>query len=128
MFGWSDHATDPESAARRVDAMSSWLLSDVDATAEQRARIAQIVKDAVGELQPLRDRHQAAHRETLQLLAASTIDRARLEKLRSEQVQLADTASRRLLQATMDAAEALTPEQRAKLTQRWQQRTQRRHG
>ena len=128
VLGWSDHARDPETSARRIDAMTSWLLSDVDATAEQRARIAQVVKDAVGELRPLRDRHQAARRETLQLIAASTIDRARLEKLRSEQVQLVETVSRRLLQATLDAAEALTPEQRARLTERWQQRAQRHHG
>ena len=45
------------------------------------------------------------------------IDRGALEGLRSDQLQAADTASRRLTQALADVAEVLTPYQRQKLAE-----------
>lgn len=120
---------DPQAMEQRVEAMVQWMLADVDATPEQRARISAIAKGAVNDLAPLRAKHREARRTTLQLLAAPSIDRAQIERVRVEQMQLAETAARRMTQALIDAAEVLTPEQRAKLAQRWEQRRQRhRHG
>lgn len=113
---------DPAVAAKRIEAMVAYSLADIDATPEQRDRIATILKGAVNDLQASRKQHMQARRQSLELLAAPTIDRARLEKLRIEQMQLGDASSRRLLQAMMDAAEVLTPQQRAKIVERWQQR------
>ena len=48
-------------------------------------------------------------------LSKPTIDRVALEQLRTEGIELADTASTRLVEALADAAEVLTPEQRAEL-------------
>jgi Spy/CpxP family protein refolding chaperone len=84
------------------------------------------VKAAANELAPLRQRHVEARRKSLELLAQPTIDRAQLEALRVEQMQLGDTVTRRMLQATLDAAEVLSPDQRAKLVERWRQRRARR--
>lgn len=123
--GWHG-AMDPASAAKRIDAMTAWVLADIDATPEQRTRVANAFKAAANELLPLRQQHLQARRESLQLLAAPSIDRARLEKLRLDQMQLGETVSRRMLQAMMDAAEALDPAQRAQLAQRWQSRMERR--
>jgi DNA-binding response OmpR family regulator len=50
--------------------------------------------------------------------AAPTIDRARLEALRVDQMQLADQASQRITAALVEAAEVLTPAQRADLARR----------
>jgi len=61
------------------------------------------------------------------LLAAPTIDRAALEQVRVAQMQSADARSRRTLQAMADAAEVLTPEQRAKAAERMRRRMERRH-
>ena len=49
-------------------------------------------------------------------------DTSQLETLRSEQMQLGDSVSRRMLQAMIDSAEVLTPEQRSKAAERWQKR------
>ncbi len=125
-FGHHGGAMDPETMSRRIDAMTSWMLADIDASPEQRNRIAAIFKGAANDLAPLRERHRAARKEGLQLLSAPTIDRARLEQLRIEQMQLGDTASRRMLQAMTDAAEVLTPTQRAQLAQKWQEGRERR--
>jgi len=125
--GWHG-SMDPEALSRRIDAMTGWVLADIDATPEQKDRVASVIKGAANDLRPLRELHMQARKESLQLLAAPTIDRARLEKLRLDQMQLGETASRRMLQAMMDAAEVLNPEQRAKLVERWQQRMARRRG
>ena len=57
----------------------------------------------------------------MELLAAPSIDRAQIESIRVQQLQLADTATRRMTQAMTDAAEVLNPDQRAKLVAKWQQ-------
>lgn len=113
---------DPETRGRRIDAMTAWMLADVDATPEQRDRIAAIMKGAANDLAPLRQQHRQARRQSIELMAQPTIDRARLEQLRVQQMQLGDTTSRRMLQAMIDAAEVLNPEQRVRLAQRWQRR------
>jgi periplasmic protein CpxP/Spy len=58
-----------------------------------------------------------------EVLAAQTVDRARLETLRAEQMQLADATSKRITEAVAEAAEVLNPAQRAELSrqiERWQ--------
>jgi Spy/CpxP family protein refolding chaperone len=52
-----------------------------------------------------------------ELLLAPSVDRAQIEALRAEQVRALDEASKRLVGAFGDAAELLTPEQRAALAE-----------
>ena len=111
---------DPETAARRTDFMVRFMLSEVDASEEQQAKIAGIVKMAMSDLRPLRDGHAAGHKAGAELLSQPSVDREALESLRAEQMQLAETASRRIAQALADVAEVLTPEQRAALVERMQ--------
>jgi protein CpxP len=117
---------DPEARGQRIDAMVGRMLAQVDATPEQRSRVAAIFKQTAADLAPVREQRIRMRRETAQLLAAPTIDRAQLEKLRVDQMQLGDTVSRRMLQSMADAAEVLNPEQRAKLAELRQQRMERR--
>jgi Spy/CpxP family protein refolding chaperone len=122
--GWRGgmHDADPAVAARRLDAMVSYMLAAVDATAEQRAKIAAIFRRTADELKGSRQQHMQARRQTMTLLTAPEIDRAALEKLRGEQIRLAESTSQRMLQAMIESAEVLTPEQRTQLQARWQQR------
>jgi Spy/CpxP family protein refolding chaperone len=108
---------DPETMSRRIEAMTAYRLAEIDATPEQKSRIATIMMGAASELASMREQGRDLQRRSAQLLAAPTIDRAQLEALRVQQMQLRDTASRRLLQARADAAEVLTPEQRARLAE-----------
>ena len=117
---------DPESAARRIDAMVSFALADVDASAEQKGKIGEIAKGALKDLLPLRDEHKAARAKAVELLSAATIDRNAIEQVRAAELKLAETASKRLTQAIADAAETLQPAQRAKLAEKMKQRMERR--
>jgi Spy/CpxP family protein refolding chaperone len=94
------------------------VLSDVDATAEQQAQVTSILQSAARDLHALKDQHASAHKELHEILAAETIDRARLETVRADQLRLADEASKRIVDCIADAAEVLTPEQRAALVAR----------
>lgn len=113
---------DPDSVAKFIDWRVSMMLSHVDATPEQKARVADIVKAAARDLMPLRGQHRAARDKATAILTAASIDRPALEKLRADELALAETISRRAVQALADAAEALTPAQREKLAQRWKNR------
>lgn len=122
--GWGGHhhwhgAVDPESAGKRAEGMVNWVLSEVDATPEQKARVSAIARETVRDLMPLREQHRAARREAAALLSAQAIDRDALEGLRAEQLARADEASRRIVQAMADAAEVLDPGQRARLAEHY---------
>jgi periplasmic protein CpxP/Spy len=112
----------PEQAGKRIDKMVNWVLDDVGATAEQQQRVAQIAKEAAQELMPMRAQHKAARGRAVDLFAQPTIDRAAIEQLRVEELQLGEAASKRIAKAIADAAEVLTPEQRMKLAAKWKKR------
>jgi Spy/CpxP family protein refolding chaperone len=100
----------------------------IDATPEQRRKIQTIVGRTADDLLTLRDKHVQSHKQISAALGAATIDRAKLDTLRAEQLALADQASKRITDALAEAAEALTPDQRADLA-RWFDRWHRwRHG
>ena len=80
---------------------------------EQQARLAAIASAATRDLLPLREKAVAARRQALALLTATTIDRAAMEQVRAEQMQLAEAATKRVAQALADAGEALSADQRA---------------
>jgi Spy/CpxP family protein refolding chaperone len=122
MGGGFGRDMDPETMGKRLDAMVSFALADIDATADQKSRISAIAKQAATDLAPLRKLHHEARQKSMAVLTQPTIDRAQLEALRVQQMQLGDTVSRRMVQAIADAAEVLNADQRGKLAQKWQAR------
>ena len=100
----------------------------VDASTEQRQKIRVIVERTADDLFALREKHLEGRRQIGAALGAATIDRARLDGLRAEQMALADTASKKITEGLAEVAEVLTPTQRADLY-RWFDRWHRwRHG
>jgi periplasmic protein CpxP/Spy len=100
----------------------------VDATAEQKAQVTTILQAAATDVHALADQHFAARKQLHEILSAPTIDRERLEAVRASELRLADDASKRILQGVADAAEVLTPEQRAELAEHIQEHGHWRHG
>ena len=106
---------DPARAEERADRMIRHISVEVDATAEQQEKLRGIVKHAVKDMIPMREKMFAARQQVRDLLFGQSVDRAAIEKLRAEQIGTVDALSKRFTQALADAAEVLTPEQRRKL-------------
>jgi protein CpxP len=109
---------DPAAIEDRADRMVRHLSIEVDATPDQQERLRGIVRSAVRDLLPLREKAVTSRQRGRELLTQTTIDRAAIETLRAEQMALADQATRRVSQALADAATVLSPEQRRKIAER----------
>ena len=116
--GFAAGPLDPAAVDQHLDRMLGHLYVEIDATDDQKQRLAPIVKQAAEDLLPLREKMQAARKRAIELLTRDTIDRGAIEALRAEQLQLAEQASRRIAQSLADAAEVLTPAQRKELAAR----------
>jgi Spy/CpxP family protein refolding chaperone len=108
-------AATPAAMKAHIDKMIEQCAAD--ASADQKARLGTIADAAMAELRPVHDQFRAEHARAHALLTAPTVDRAALEQLRAAQVGRLDFISRRILVAVEDAADVLTPEQRAKFAQ-----------
>jgi protein CpxP len=116
MCGWHHGMSGTHSAAdvnAHVDHALKHLYVEIDATDAQKAQITPLVKQAVNDLLPLHTQLQAAHTQAMQGLTASPVDRAALEASRVAHLQLADQASKRLVQLMADVSDVLTPAQRS---------------
>ena len=76
----------PAQIEDRIDRMTKHMAIELDATADQQAKIAGIAKAAVADLRPLREKAQAARSQAVALLTAPTVDRTAIERLRAEQI------------------------------------------
>ena len=99
----------------RADRMVRHLAIELDATNEQQDKLRAVVKGAVKDIVPMREKVQTARQQARKLLTEPTVNRAEIERLRAEQIALADQFSKRVAQALGDAGEILNLEQRKKL-------------
>jgi periplasmic protein CpxP/Spy len=118
----------PERMAQAIDHRVSAMVKAADGTPEQKDRLVKLAQAAMADMKPLREQHMAARKKGMDLLTATSIDRNALEQLRAQQMTLADSMSKRMLQHMADAAEVFTPAQRTKLAEHMKQRGERGHG
>jgi periplasmic protein CpxP/Spy len=102
--------------------MSERMLDGVNATPEQRSRIRDIMKAARDDLAKQREAGQALRDLAMGVFTQPTIDARAAESLRQQMLAHHDQASKRTMQAMLDAAAVLTPEQRKQLAERVAQR------
>lgn len=98
------------------------MLDGINATDAQRTQIRQIFKAAADDMKAQREQRRALHERSLQVFSAPTVDANAAESLRQQMLQLHDQASKRRMQAMLEASQVLTPEQRVKLAERMKQR------
>jgi Spy/CpxP family protein refolding chaperone len=116
---WGSVPLDPAQIEDRADRMVRHLSIELDANNEQQEKLRGIMRGMLKDVLPARERARAARQQARELLTATNIDRGAMEKLRADQIALADQVSKRITQALGDAAEVLSAEQRRKLADRF---------
>jgi Spy/CpxP family protein refolding chaperone len=106
---------DPAAAKQHAGMAVEWVLRGVDATEEQKQQAKRITDRLVDQLGPVVEKHQGFREAVARELAKPEIDREALERLRRDEIALADQASKLAVSAIADLGEVLTPEQRAEL-------------
>jgi Spy/CpxP family protein refolding chaperone len=113
--GHGDWDDNPERARKHAEFITGFVLDEVDANAEQTEQVTAIVFGFMQEMQGLKAEHRARRETLMAALAAPEISRAELESLRAEELATLDGVSQKLVDAVVNVAAVLTPEQRAKL-------------
>lgn len=105
------------------------MLDQVQATAEQRSQIEQIMKATRTDLQAQHESSRALREQAMQLFTQPTVDANAAEALRQQMLAQHDRASQRTMQAMLEVSRVLTPEQRQQLAEQMKQRaeTMRKH-
>jgi Spy/CpxP family protein refolding chaperone len=121
-------AADPAKLETRIDKRVDRALNGTDATAEQKQKITGILKDAFKDMRVLNGKRVENRKAMEAALQAPTIDPARIEAIRQEQMKVADEASKRFTQALQDAGNVLTAQQRQAFFKVWSEREGHRRG
>jgi Spy/CpxP family protein refolding chaperone len=97
-------------------------LDAVNASADQRSRIQEIMKAAGADVRKQHEASRGLREQAMTLFTQPTVDARAVEALRQQMLQQHDQSSRRWMQALLDVSAVLTPEQRVQLAERMKQR------
>ena len=98
------------------------MFDAVGATAEQKAKIRQIMEAAHADLKSQREAGRLLREQGQALFVQPNVDARAVEDLRQKMLAQHDQASKRRMQAMLDASLVLTPDQRKQLAERATQR------
>ena len=115
-------AFDPAQFQQRLEKRVDKALSGTDATADQKKQVADILGQTFRDMRPLHEQRVANRKALAEALQAPTIDPAKIEAIRTEQMKISDASSRRFTQALTDAGKVLTQAQRQAFFKSWNER------
>jgi protein CpxP len=116
MFGFGmSRMGSPEQRHAFMQRQLDRALDKVKADDSQRTAIQAIAERTFAEMGGLHEQHGRVRDQLTAALAADPVDRAAVEKLRTELVTMMDQKSQAISKGLLDAAQILTPEQRQTL-------------
>ena len=115
-------AFDPAQFQQRLEKRVDRALSGTDATADQKKQVADILGQTFKDMKPLHDQRVQNRKAMEEALQAPTIDPAKIEGIRAEQMKIADASSQRFTKALTDAGKVLTQSQRQAFFKAWNER------
>ncbi len=129
-WGWGDDDGERGGMGRHHGGMRhiGRVMDELDVTPEQEKKLFAIFDGVRGEMRDTMIDFRSTRGDVLDILGAATVDRDAVEKLRAERVAALDAASKTMSAALIEAAEVLTPEQRAKLAEMIEERGEGRRG
>lgn len=102
--------------------MMDRMLDSVNATAEQRTQIKQIVERNAADRKAQFESHRALREQGMKLFSQPVVDANAAEALRKQMLSQHEEGSKRMMQTMLEVSRVLTPEQRKQLTDRMAQR------
>ncbi|MFN3305381.1 MAG: Spy/CpxP family protein refolding chaperone [Roseateles sp.] len=93
------------------------LLELANVSDAQRSQIEAIYKAARQDLAGQREAGRKLHEQMLKLYTATNVDAVAIEAVRAQMAAQHEAASKRLTQASVEAARVLSPEQRTKIAE-----------
>ena len=115
-------AVDPAKFQQRIEKRVDKALTGTTATAEQKAKVTSILQAAFTDLKGTRAQRVELRKSLQAAMSAPTIDPAKIEQLRVEQVKMMDDSSKRFTKALIDAGNVLNAEQRQAFFKVWNER------
>jgi Spy/CpxP family protein refolding chaperone len=116
-------APDPAKFQQRIEKRVDKALTGTTATAEQKAKVTSILQAAFTDLKGTRAQRVELRKSLQAAMSAPTIDAAKIEQLRTEQVKMMDDSSKRFTKALIDAGNVLNAEQRQAFFKVWNERS-----
>ena len=118
---------DPAKFNQHIEKRVDRALTGTDATADQKKKVSTIIEQAFTDMKPLHDKRVENRRAMADAMQAPTIDKAKIEALRQEQIKTADAGSKRFTQALTDAGDVLSVQQRQAFFKKWSERGEHGH-
>jgi Spy/CpxP family protein refolding chaperone len=115
-------AFDPAKFQQRIEKRVDKALTGTDATADQKKKVTDILQAAFTSMKPLRDQRVENRKAMEAVMQAPTIDLAKIEQIRAEQMKVADQSSKVFTKALTDAGNVLSPAQRQAFFKVWSER------
>lgn len=121
-FAKTDGPIDPAKFQQRIEKRVDKALGSTDATADQKKKVTEILQAAFKDMKVFRDQRVENRKAMEAAMQAPTIDPARIEQIRVEQMKIADASSKRFTQALVDAGNVLNASQRQAFFKSWNER------
>jgi Spy/CpxP family protein refolding chaperone len=121
-------AFDPAKFQQRIEKRVDKALGSTDATTDQKKKVTEILQTAFKDMKGFHGQRVENRKAMEAAMQAPTIDAARIEQIRAEQMKIADASSKRFTQALVDAGNVLNASQRQAFFKAWGERHGKRHG
>lgn len=118
-------AFDPAKFQQRIEKRVDKALDGTTATADQKKKVTEILQAAFGDMKGTREKRAEVRKALQEAMSAPTIDPAKIEQIRAEQVKMLDDRSKRFTKALIDAGNVLNAEQRQAFFKKWNERSPR---
>ena len=113
---------DPAKFQQRIEKRVDKALGSTDATTDQKKKVTEILQAAFTDMKGFHAQRVENRKAMEAAMQAPTIDAARIEQIRAEQMKIADASSKRFTQALVDAGNVLNASQRQAFFKSWNER------